>query len=173
MSCRPAHLVALFTELFYMRQVAVSAVVDYWEWNCGGSMFKRADFREYVKHSGDTILYGLFACTFIHSIIDVLTHPHQGNGWLSQDKVCSFIYPQFHCIVKFDHCNYLSFENCLTKSTLDSIQVNRIIANLLNLQKAAEFAKMKHVGIVRRSRVFDYWACNHCFRYSVIPSSYD
>ena len=28
------------------------------------------------------------------------------------------------------------------------------MANLLNLQKAAEFGKMKHVGIVRRSRVF-------------------
>ena len=27
------------------------------------------------------------------------------------------------------------------------------MANLLNLQKAAEFGKMKHVGIVRRSRV--------------------
>ena len=49
----------------------------------------------------------------------------------------------------------------MAKPTSDSIQVNRIIANPLNLQKAAEFGKMKHVGIVRRSCVFDHWACNH------------
>ena len=56
-------------------------------------------------------------------------------------------------MVQFDHCSWLSFENCLTKPTLDSIQVNRIMENLLNLQKAAEFGKIGHMVIGRRSLV--------------------
>ena len=43
------------------------------------------------------------------------------------------MYPQFQRIVQFNHCNCLSFENCLTKPTLDSIQVNGIMANQLKL----------------------------------------
>ena len=43
------------------------------------------------------------------------------------------------------------------------------MVNLLNLQKAAEFGKMKHVGIVRRSRVF---ITGHVIIDSAISSSH-
>ena len=75
----------------------------------------------------------------------------------------------FQRIVQFNHCKCLSFENYLTKPTLVSIQINCIMANLLNLQKAVEFGKMKRVEIARRSHVFYQWVC--VIIYSAILSS--
>ena len=114
----------------------------------------------------------LFACAFIHSIIiDVLTRLCNTLTRVTAD--CHRINSVQRIVQLFNHCNCLSFENCLTKPTLDSIQVKSIMAILLNLQKAAEFSKMKHVGTVKRSRVFGHWVCDHRFLYLAIPSSCD
>ena len=68
MSCGPAHLVPLLTELFYMQVgFQLSWIIE------SGSVAVRC-LKSRFSRICHTFLYVLFACTFIHSIIDLLTH---------------------------------------------------------------------------------------------------
>ena len=79
MSCRPAHLLALFTELFYVH-VGLLWIIESRSGGC--SMSKRADFRDYETH---------FCMLYLHVLLFI-------------PEVSFFSYPQCGCVTHMFVC---------------------------------------------------------------------